>query len=334
MAIVDGRADRRHPRDGERRRRDGRAPGPRRRRPTSATGRSPTCTSRARRTRSSRSPARSRTASSTPDTVFQTPGQLIIVGGTDFEDVEARTRSSMTVPTSCASRRTSARSRSRGQLGKERFDAYLRAFGFGQPTGLGFPASRPASCSPLSQYTDTSLASMPIGNGHRRHRDADARRVHDDRQRRRRRVRPGSSRPPSTPTAPATTCPPEPAQVVSPDDRRRDARRCSQASSPTAPGTKAADPGLRRRGQDRHRRKPPYDKPPYKYVASFAGFAPADDAAAGGDRRARRAAEQLSSAARWRRRCSPGSCSTRCGSSGSRRRHARRLPPDALRPPR
>jgi cell division protein FtsI (penicillin-binding protein 3) len=41
-------------------------------------------------------------------------------------------------------------------------------------------------------------------------------------------------------------------------------------------GSKAAIPGYRVAGKTGTARKPPYEEPPYKYVASFAGFAPAE----------------------------------------------------------
>ena len=41
-------------------------------------------------------------------------------------------------------------------------------------------------------------------------------------------------------------------------------------------GTKAQIPGYRAAGKTGTARKPPYEKPPYRYVASFVGFAPAD----------------------------------------------------------
>ena len=41
-------------------------------------------------------------------------------------------------------------------------------------------------------------------------------------------------------------------------------------------GTKAAIDGYRVAGKTGTARKPPYDKPPYQYIASFAGFAPAE----------------------------------------------------------
>ncbi len=51
------------------------------------------------------------------------------------------------------------------KLGATRFDQAVRSFGFGRPTGLDFPGEAPGIILPLSKYNDTSLASMPIGNG-------------------------------------------------------------------------------------------------------------------------------------------------------------------------
>ena len=79
-------------------------------------------------------------------------------------------------------------------------------------------------------------------------------------------------------------------------DRRRGAPRCSSRWSTDGTGTKAADPRLPGGGQDRHRAEGAVRHRP-TYIASFAGFAPADDPAPRGDRGARRARAAASSAA-------------------------------------
>jgi len=50
-------------------------------------------------------------------------------------------------------------------LGKERFDRYLRAFGYGELTTLGFPGEASGIIRRVSDYNATSMGSMPIGNG-------------------------------------------------------------------------------------------------------------------------------------------------------------------------
>ena len=71
------------------------------------------------------------------DSSFQTPGQLSI-GGTDYTDADSHP-ASMTVHDIVRHSSNVGTIQIARKLGKERFDAYLRAFGFGQPTGLGFP---------------------------------------------------------------------------------------------------------------------------------------------------------------------------------------------------
>lgn len=51
------------------------------------------------------------------------------------------------------------------QLGPDRFDHYLRAFGFGKKTPIKFPGQESGLLLPLSSYTATSMGSMPIGQG-------------------------------------------------------------------------------------------------------------------------------------------------------------------------
>jgi cell division protein FtsI/penicillin-binding protein 2 len=51
------------------------------------------------------------------------------------------------------------------QLGKDRFDSYLRRFGFGTKTSLGFPGEASGILLPLEKYNATSLGAIPIGQG-------------------------------------------------------------------------------------------------------------------------------------------------------------------------
>jgi cell division protein FtsI (penicillin-binding protein 3) len=51
------------------------------------------------------------------------------------------------------------------QLGKERLDEYLRKFGFGARTDLGFPNESAGLMLPLDKWSGTSIGSIPIGQG-------------------------------------------------------------------------------------------------------------------------------------------------------------------------
>jgi cell division protein FtsI (penicillin-binding protein 3) len=51
------------------------------------------------------------------------------------------------------------------ELGKERIDQYLRAFGFGTRSALGFPNESPGLLLPPQDWSGTSIGSIPIGQG-------------------------------------------------------------------------------------------------------------------------------------------------------------------------
>jgi len=161
-------------------------------------------------------------------------------------------------------------------LGKERFDRYQRAFGFGSLSGVRFPGESPGILLPVNQYNNTSLYSIPIGNGiavtalqmldaymtFANHGDARAPRL----------VRAtidseGNEHPvPLVPTH----------RVGSEATAAEMTGMLEQVVSPTGTGAKAAIAGYRVAGKTGTARKPPYEHPPFKYVASFVGFAPAD----------------------------------------------------------
>jgi len=207
------------------------------------------------------------------DTSFPTPGQLNI-GGTEYKD-EASHPGSMSVHDIVRLSSNVGTIQIARKLGKERFDAYLRAFGFGQPTGLGFPGEANGLVLPLSQYTETSMASMPIGNG----LAVTAMQMLDVYTTI---ANGGATRPPRLVAGTldqngVRRDEPMPAQrqVVSPNTAAT-MRSMLKDVVASGTGTKAQIAGYDVAGKTGTARKPPYDKPPYKYVASFAGFAPAD----------------------------------------------------------
>src|SRR5919109_2999841 len=48
---------------------------------------------------------------------------------------------------------------------KNRLDHYMRAFGFGKKTGLGFPGESAGLLLDPKKYSGTSMGTMPIGQG-------------------------------------------------------------------------------------------------------------------------------------------------------------------------
>ena len=99
-----------------------------------------------------------------PDTVIDGVGQTINIGDTEYQDVDDHP-SSMSVTDILAESSNVGTIKIASQLGKQRFDHYLRAFGFGQPTALDLPGEERGILLPLADYNDTSMGSMPIGNG-------------------------------------------------------------------------------------------------------------------------------------------------------------------------
>ena len=49
--------------------------------------------------------------------------------------------------------------------GKERFDKWVRRFGFGQPTGVDLPGEERGIVLPVDKYSGSSMGNLPIGQG-------------------------------------------------------------------------------------------------------------------------------------------------------------------------
>jgi cell division protein FtsI (penicillin-binding protein 3) len=209
-----------------------------------------------------------------PSTVLEVPAS-IVVDGQKYEDVHSHpTR--MTVADIVRESSNVGAILIARMLGAERFDAALRSFGFGTGTGLAFPGEADGILLPLDQYNATSMASMPIGSGIAvtavQMLDVYLTIANG-----------GVARAPRLVTA-----------AVDADGNRQEtplgatrkvvsAATAEQMSTMLeavvagGTGTKAQIPGYRVAGKTGTARKPPYLKPPYKYVTSFAGFAPAND---------------------------------------------------------
>ncbi len=209
-----------------------------------------------------------------PTTVFSVP-DTIEISGHAFDDHDPHPVSSWTVADILRQSSNVGAILIGRQVGKDRLDATLRAFGLGRRTAVGFPGEAAGLLLSPSQYSATSMATVPIGNGlavtamqmldvfvtlanggvSRAPRLVDATvDAHGVRR--------------SEPLG-------RPVRVVS------EATAAAMISMMTevvkgGTGTEASIPGYSVAGKTGTARKPPYDTPPYKYVASFAGFVPAE----------------------------------------------------------
>jgi cell division protein FtsI/penicillin-binding protein 2 len=100
----------------------------------------------------------------TPDTSFFLQPQITLYDRT-ISNAEPRGAQSMTV------RQILAQSDNVGtitiglKLGARRFDHYVRKFGFGSKTGTDLPGEERGIVLPLSKYSGSSMGNLPIGQG-------------------------------------------------------------------------------------------------------------------------------------------------------------------------
>jgi cell division protein FtsI (penicillin-binding protein 3) len=100
----------------------------------------------------------------TPDSV-STVADSITVGDKPYDDDEAHPTEEMTTAQILAQSSNVGTIQIAHELGKDRLANYLRAFGFGQRTGLNLPGEAPGVTFDAAQYNDTSMGSVPIGYG-------------------------------------------------------------------------------------------------------------------------------------------------------------------------
>jgi cell division protein FtsI (penicillin-binding protein 3) len=100
----------------------------------------------------------------TPDTSFYLPSQITLYDRT-IKNAEPRPAMNMTVSDILA-RSDNVGAITIGQkLGATRFDYYVRKFGFGSRTGTDLPGEEQGIVLPRSKYSGTSMGNLPIGQG-------------------------------------------------------------------------------------------------------------------------------------------------------------------------
>lgn len=209
-----------------------------------------------------------------PDTRFSVPFSMDL-GGYTFEDHDPHGTESWPVSEILSQSSNIGTIMIGQELGRERFDHYARAFGFGSGTGLGFPGESDGIMLPLDDYNESSMGSIPIGNGISvtalQMLNVYATLANGGIARTPRIVAATVDADGSRHERPAA----EPRVVVSGDTAAAMVQMLEGVVT-DGTGNKAAIPGYHVAGKTGTARKPPYDHPPYQYVASFAGFAPAN----------------------------------------------------------
>jgi len=99
-----------------------------------------------------------------PDTELVVPDSLQ-VSDHRFSDDHDHPTAPMTVTQILAESSNVGTIKLAQQLGKDRIDQYLRSFGFGTRSALGFPNESPGLLLPTADWSGTSIGSIPIGQG-------------------------------------------------------------------------------------------------------------------------------------------------------------------------
>ena len=100
----------------------------------------------------------------TPDTSFNVPPTITVA---DREIGEAHDAGYRTLTTrQIIEQSSNVGSVMIGQrLGAERFDSWIRRFGFGSPTGIDLPGEERGILLDLDKYSGSSMGNLPIGQG-------------------------------------------------------------------------------------------------------------------------------------------------------------------------
>jgi cell division protein FtsI/penicillin-binding protein 2 len=100
----------------------------------------------------------------TPETTFTLPSQLHVADRI-IEDAEARPTVTLSVAQILAQSSNVGAATIGLRLGSERFSRWIDRFGFGHPTGVEFPAEEEGIVPALDKYSGSTMGNLPIGQG-------------------------------------------------------------------------------------------------------------------------------------------------------------------------
>jgi cell division protein FtsI (penicillin-binding protein 3) len=100
----------------------------------------------------------------TPDSRFVIPNS-IKVAGTEFHDADNHGTEHLTLTGILAESSNIGAIKVAQELGPQRLDYYLHAYGFGKPTGVGLPGESGGILPPISTWSGTTLPTLSYGQG-------------------------------------------------------------------------------------------------------------------------------------------------------------------------
>src|SRR5215208_1223473 len=100
----------------------------------------------------------------TPNTVFDLPVELQVADRT-ITDSHARGPVSLTVAQILAQSSNVGAAMIGLEVGGERFYEWIRRFGFGEPTGIAFPGEEQGIVPTPSEFSGSTMGNLPIGQG-------------------------------------------------------------------------------------------------------------------------------------------------------------------------
>lgn len=100
----------------------------------------------------------------TPDTLFELPPTIQVADRT-IGDAETRGPETLTTAQILAQSSNVGAIKIGLLLKKRRFDYWVRQFGFGRPTGVDLPGEERGIILPVDKYSGSSMGNLPIGQG-------------------------------------------------------------------------------------------------------------------------------------------------------------------------